>query len=154
MGELVVTALLCGLLSGGETELRRDFLNNGRPRIVRIDCETPSHVIEVGLDGRASARDSVHQAVFAAELTGKTPMVILIDTDGVEGRYEQEMRIVTRRLGIAYATCRQSFVERWAATSAFRVIGSDKRLDDLPRNASARRHCDLGPDFDPPDLGQ
>ena len=154
MGELAITALLCGLLSGGETEIRHDFNNNGRPRIVRIDCETPSHVIEVGLDERASARDSVHQAVFAAELTGKTPLVILIDTDGVEGRYEQEMRVVTRRLGIAYATCRRAFVERWAATTPFRNVGLDKSLDDLPRDAAARRHCDLGPGFDPPDLGQ
>ncbi|WP_167853442.1 hypothetical protein [Roseovarius aestuariivivens] len=39
-------------------------------------------MIEIGLDGKSSARDSLHQALFAEHLTGKTPVVILIDRDG------------------------------------------------------------------------
>ena len=153
MNELAITALLCGPLGGGVTEQKQYFPSLGETRHIRTDCETATHVIEVGLDGTSSARDSVHQAVFASVLTDKRPMVVLIDTDGVEGRYEQEMRLVTRRLGIAYGTCRKDFVLRWAATSAFRDVGLDKSLDDLPQSATAQTHCDLAGEFAPPPLG-
>ncbi|MXQ07923.1 hypothetical protein GQ651_08695 [Alphaproteobacteria bacterium GH1-50] len=153
MNELAVTALLCGLLGGGVTEQKQYFPSLGETRHIRTDCETPTHVIEVGLDNTSSARDSVHQAVFASMLTGKRPMVILIDTDGMEGRYEQEMRLVTRRLGVPYGTCRKNFVLRWAATSPFRGVGLDKTLDDLPQSASTRTHCELGAEFQAPSLG-
>ena len=119
MGEVELAALLCAFLAGSETETRHYFDDYDQKRYVRIDCETDTHVIEVGLDQKASSRDSVHQALFAAFLTGKKPMVVLIDRDGFEGRFEYEMRQVTR------------------------AAGSDKRLDDLPREASARSQCDL-----------
>ncbi|MEO1536321.1 MAG: hypothetical protein AAFR73_01200 [Pseudomonadota bacterium] len=144
MGELVLATMLCSFLNGGATEIRHTFENVGTSRAVRIDCETPTHVIEVGLD-KATSRDSVHQAVFASFLTGKVPVIIVIDTDGLEGRYEYEMRIVARQLGVAYGRCSQSFIERWAATAPFRTIGNDKSLDDLPVNATARSRCDLQP---------
>ncbi len=150
MGEVVITALLCGLLGGGATEVRHEFVNLGVARAVRIDCETPTHVIEVGLDTSSGSRDSLHQALFAAELTGKAPVVILIDTDGVEGRYEYEMRVVAARAGVAYRSCSRGFIERWQATSPWRDVGLDKSLDDLPRNAAAAVHCDLGALFDMP----
>lgn len=153
MGEVSLAALLCGLLNGGETEQRHYFEPLGESRHVRIDCETPTHVIEVGLDNTDSNRDSLHQALFAAELTGKTPVIILIDTDGREGRYEYEMRHVAGRAGVAYRTCRQGFVERWAATSYWRNVGLDKDLDDLPRNAAVETHCDLRGVVAVPDLG-
>lgn len=152
MNEVAVTALLCTLLSGGETETRQYFPNIGEPRHVRIDCETPTHVIEVGLDNTASVRDSLHQALFGAELTGKIPMVIVIDTDGVEDRYQYETRIVTRKAGVAYGVCSRDFVQRWVATSPYRALGTDKSLNDLPVDATARRHCDLGQGFDVPSL--
>lgn len=140
MSEVALAALLCGFLSGGATEVSQVFDNLGGPRRVRVDCETASHVMEVGLDGRSSARDSIHQAVFAAELTGKTPIVLLIDTDGVEGRYEQETRIVAARLGIAYANCTEDFIVAWAATSPGRGPQAE---DDLPADHAARA-CNLG----------
>lgn len=153
MSEIVVTALLCGLLNGGVTEQRHYFEPLGEARHIRIDCETPSHVIEVGLDNTPSIRDSLHQALFAAELTGKSPMIVLIDTDGGEGRYEYEMRRVSARANVLFRTCRRGFVERWAATTYWRSVGLDKSLDDLPRNAAAAIHCDLGSAFSVPDLG-
>lgn len=142
MTELEITLLLCSFLSGADVETGHEFTNFGRARGIRIDCETPTHVVEVGYDGRSS-RDSVHQAVFASALTGKTPYVVLIDSDGVEGRYEQEMRIVTARLGIGYARCAEDFIVRWSMTREFRLLGNDKTADDLPREASARSLCDL-----------
>lgn len=143
MGEVELAALLCAFLAGSETETRHYFDDYDQKRYVRIDCETDTHVIEVGLDQKASSRDSVHQALFAAFLTGKKPMVVLIDRDGFEGRFEYEMRQVTRAAGVAYARCSEDFIQRWAATAPFRAAGSDKRLDDLPREASARSQCDL-----------
>ncbi len=152
MNELATTALLCVLLSGGETEMRHYFPNLGETRHVRVDCETPTHVIEVGLDNTASARDSLHQALFAAHLTGKTPMVIVIDTDGIEDRYQYETRIVAEQAGVAYGTCSRDFIRRWMATAPFRAAGRDKSVDDLPRDAVAARQCDLGGAFLPPNL--
>lgn len=150
MGEVAITALLCGLLNGGMTEVRHEFPNLGGSRSVRIDCETPTHVIEVGIDDRASSRDSLHQALFAAHLTGKTPMIVLIDTDGSEGRYEYEMRTVAAEAGIAYRTCGRAFIQRWAATSAWRDVGLDKTLNDLPREAAVSTRCDLAGGFAEP----
>ncbi len=154
MNELASTFLLCTLLSGGETETRHYFPNIGEERYVRIDCETPTHVIEVGLDNTSSNRDSVHQALFAAILTDKTPMVIVIDTDGVEDRYQYELRKVTERAGVAYAVCSRDFVRRWVATSPYRDLGNDKFLYDLPEDATAKQHCNLGSAFEVPSLEQ
>lgn len=139
--------MLCVLLNGGVTEVLHDFDNLGGKRRVRLDCETPTHVIEVGLDNTASARDSVHQALFAEFLTGKTPMIVVIDTDGVEDRYQYEARIVAARAGVAYAVCSKHFIQRWAATSYFRGLSLDKSLNDLPVNAAAALHCDLVREF-------
>lgn len=146
MGEVQLAALLCSFLGGGTTEVRHEFENLAEPRSIRVDCETADFAIEIGLDKR-SARDSLHQALFAAALTGKRAYVLLIDTDGVEGRYEQEARIVAESVGVAYGRCAGSFIQRWAATAAFRPLGLDKDLDDLPREIAFAQFCDLGPDF-------
>lgn len=142
MGEVQIAALLCAFLFGGETETRQYFDVNGMKRYVRVDCETPSHVIEIGLDGTASARDSLHQALFFSDLTGKRPMVILIDQDGYEGRFEYEMRRVTAMTGVAYATCSKDLIVRWAATAGLRGAVPTTGADDLPANAAATL-CDL-----------
>lgn len=151
MNEVGLTALLCNLLAGGETEIRHDFGNLGGTRVLRIDCETPTHVIEVALDNKPSSRDSVHQAVFAAYLTDKRPMVIVIDRDGVEDRYQLELRIVTETLGVPFGTCGADFILRWSAASLYRALPNDKDLNDLPIEATAKTHCDLAGEFDPPD---
>ena len=142
MNETALIQLLCGLIGGAEDEQRHSFVNNGMKVEVVVDCETPTHVIEIGRDVRSS-RDSVHQAELAAWLTDKTPMVILIDTDGREGRYEQEMRFVAGRLGVAYGVCSEPFLIRWTATAPFRDVGSDKTFNDLPVEAAARGFCEI-----------
>lgn len=141
MGEVHLAALVCAFLAGSEDETRKYFDVNGLPRFVRVDCETDGHVIEIGLDGKASARDSLHQALFAAHLTGKTPVVLLIDRDGFEGRYEYELRQTTAATGVIYATCHEDFILRWAATSGLRPSARDR--DDLPAAGPARSLCDL-----------
>lgn len=163
MNEVTIAAMLCTLLNGGETEVRHHFPNlaSDREPYVRIDCETPTHVIEIGLDNKPGVRDSVHQAVFGAFLTNrapdgmaKTPMVIVIDRDGVEDRYQYEARIVAQQLGIAYVSCSESFVQAWLARTAMSGDYSLKTLNNLPDNPVARQHCDLGPAFhDAPGAG-
>lgn len=143
MVETALTLLLCGLLNGAEAETVHAFPNLGGERRVRVDCETETHVIELGLDTKRSSRDSIHQAMFAAILTGKTPMVLLIDTDGQEGRYEYEMRMVSQALGITYGTCQEAFLQRWAATAPFRRAERMPALGDLPSDVIAKKHCDL-----------
>lgn len=143
MGEVELAGLLCAFLAGSAAETRQYFDVYGTSRYVRVDCETPTHVIEVGLDGTTSARDSIHQAVFAATLTGKVPLVVLIDRDGFEGKMEHEVRMVADRLNVAYGVCTEAFILRWAATSPWRNVGLDKPLDDLPTEATVRSRCDL-----------
>jgi len=143
MGEVELAALLCAFLSGSQPEARRYFDANGLSRYIRVDCETDTHVIEIGLDGTSSARDSIHQAVFAATLTGKTPLVVMIDQDGYEGRFEFEIRQVAHRLGVAHGVCDKAFILRWAATAPLRAAGLDKDVSDLPRQTAAQTHCDL-----------
>ncbi|MDG4647710.1 hypothetical protein P6F26_04585 [Roseibacterium sp. SDUM158017] len=143
--ESTYIAMLCAMIGGAEPESRQffDVYGYARPRYISVDCETPSHVIEIGMDETVSARDSVHQAALAASFTGKTPWVILIDTDGAEGRYELEMRHVTRLLDVAYTSCSLAFLERWAATAAFRgprTFGES----DLPADPTVAGRCPLG----------
>lgn len=66
-----------------------------------VDCETKTHVWEGGLDKRSSL-DSVQQALFFSELTGKKPAVVIYDRDNKEGSYEYRIRTVCERLGILY----------------------------------------------------
>jgi hypothetical protein len=143
--EATYIALLCSLLGGAEPESRQFFDVHGyeRPRYIRVDCETPTHVIEVGLDETSSNRDSVHQAALAAHFTGKLPLVVLIDTDGTEGRYELEMRLVTDYLGVAYARCSAGFLQSWSA-SAGRRAGRGFGEDDLPTDPTIAARCPLG----------
>ena len=144
MGEVALAALLCGFLAGGVTEERHYFDIYETKRYVRVDCETATHVIEIGLDEKDSARDSVHQALFAAGLAaGKIPAVILIDRDGFEGRFEYEMRAVTGMLGMAYVSCSAGWIEAWTARGGKRVVAAD--VDDLPQAGWTRSLCDFGP---------
>ena len=146
MGEVAIAAALCGLLAGSAAEERHYFDIQGIKRYVRVDCETETHVIEIGLDGKDSSRDSVHQALFAAHLAkGKIPAVIMIDRSGddgrYEGRFEYEMRQVTGMLGMAYARCSEDWIKAWQARGGVRVVPED--TDDLPRESWATSACDL-----------
>lgn len=147
--EAIYISLLCGLLGGAEPETRHHFdvYGHDRPRGIRVDCETPTHVIEIGLDDSRSARDSLHQAGYAAVLTGKVPIVILIDRDGILGRYEQEMRDASRFFGVDYARCAAGFLESWSATAgqspARRMV-----FNDLPADPTIASRCPIGPLLD------
>lgn len=147
MSEAFLGALLCGFLGGSEAEARVDFPNLDANTYIRVDCLTPEFAFEFGLD-KVSSRDSVHQAVLASELTNTEPFVVIFDTDGVEGKLEQEMRQVTDVLGIRYARCSEDFIQRWAATAGFRAAGGDRTLDDLPARASFDMTCPLADEMD------
>ena len=59
------------------------------------------YVIEGGLDKRSSL-DSVQQTLFASTLTGKKPVIVIYDTDGIEGRFEYRIKTVAKNLGIKF----------------------------------------------------
>lgn len=96
IAESIATTILC-LILNGETETRHNY----KLGYIKVDCETSTHVIEAGLDKRSSL-DSIQQAVFAATLTNKQPMIVIYDTDGKEGKYEYRIKTACNRLGIAY----------------------------------------------------
>ncbi len=104
---------------GGEPEVRHTYSIDDGEYPVRLDCETATHAIEVGLDKRSSL-DSVQQAEFAGWLAGKEPMVILVDRDGIEGAIEYRVKIAARRLGVAYRSYSDDFLLRWQMTEFFR----------------------------------
>lgn len=102
-------AMLCAFVLGGEAEVVHPYPVAYDIHRIRVDCETPEYVIEVGRDKRSSL-DSVQQALFAAHLTGKTPMVVLIDTDGREGPFELRIRTVAEMIGVEYRHYSQDFL--------------------------------------------
>ena len=120
LGETELAAILCVLLMNGNAEVRHDYVAAGRDHFIRVDCETDTHVIEVGFDTKRSSYDSVHQAQFAAHLTGKRPMVIIIDTNGVEEAVEYQIETVARMNGVTYLTTDKDFLIRWQMTRYFR----------------------------------
>ncbi len=120
MFELVYAAILCGLLLGGEAEVSHAYWVGAERYRIRVDCETETEVIEVGLDRRSSL-DSVQQALFAATLTGKRPLVVLVDTDGREGRYELRIRRAAEAAGVEYRVYSRNFLIRWRMTSYLRA---------------------------------
>lgn len=143
MGEVALVALMCGFLAGSATETYHHFDANGKRTRVEVDCETATHVIEVGLDQKSGSRDSIHQALFAAYLTDfeKAPAVIIIDRDGVESRHELEIRKVAELTGVAYGRCTEAFITRWAFTR--RMVSVPATENFLPSSETARSICDL-----------
>lgn len=118
MNEAEAILILCAML-GGEPEVRHTYTIDDGGHHVRLDCETDTHAIEVGLDKRSSL-DSVQQAEFAGWLAGKEPMVILIDRDGVEGAIEYRVKTAARRMGVVYRTYSEDFLLRWRMAEFFR----------------------------------
>lgn len=101
--ELELTAILCSLILGGETEVSHAYSVGYDLHRIFVDCETETAVFEMGLDKRSSL-DSVQQAIFAGSLTGKEPVVVLFDTDGREGQFELRVRTVSDLAGVDYLT--------------------------------------------------
>ncbi len=119
MGEVALAAIYCVLMLGGEPEVTHAYAVGDDRYRIRIDCETETSVIEVGWDKR-SALDSLQQALFAAELTGKRPEVLLIDTDGRIGPYETRIRAAAKRTGVGFSTIEKDRLIRWRMTSWLR----------------------------------
>ena len=90
---------------GGVTETRHTYTYDGGGSYVKVDCETGTTVYEGGLDKRSSL-DSLQQALFFSELTGKQPAVVIYDTDGQEGRFEYRIRAACRKAGVHYEVFR------------------------------------------------
>ena len=87
---------------GGQTEVRHTYTTDaGETGYVIVDCETDTEVIEGGLDKRSSL-DSVQQALFFASLTGKKPVVVIYDTDGIEGKIEYRIKIGAAHAGVGF----------------------------------------------------
>lgn len=120
-GETELAAILCSLVFAGDAEVRHYYDAAGKNHYVRVDCETDTHVIEVGLDSKRGSFDSVHQAIFAAHLTGKQPMVVIIDTNGREESHEYQIETVAQGLGVEYRTWTEDELVRMQMTWPFRV---------------------------------
>lgn len=130
MFEADLIPIICVLLLGGTPEYRVDYTIDDGAHSVRMDCLTSEHAIEIGLDGRRSSYDSVHQAMFYGHLTDRAPMVIMIDTDGVEDNAEFQVRTVAQALGVDYQTYDLDFLIRWQMTSYLR----DRRIQPVLSN--------------------
>lgn len=120
MGELALSAILCSVLLGGTHQQKLPYSAAYDVSYVKADCVTDTEVIEVGLDRKRSSMDSIHQALFAAHLSGKAPKVIMIDTDGREGKYEYQVRITAQMAGVAYEAVDKDFLVRWQFSSYLR----------------------------------
>ena len=118
--ELELAAILCSLILGGVSEDRVPLVAAGRETYVVPDCLTETHAVEVGLDTARGSLDSVQQAIFYGLETGRLPMVVIIDTDGLEETVEMQIRRVARHLGVSYLTVDEDFLIRWQMTDYFR----------------------------------
>lgn len=117
--EVEIAAILCSFVLSGEVEVSHGYSVGYDLHRIRVDCETDDTVVEVGLDKRSSL-DSVQQALFAAHLTGKRPVVALIDTDGREGPYELRIRTAARLAGVQYISYKLDALIRLQMTSYLR----------------------------------
>ncbi|MEM6948175.1 MAG: hypothetical protein AAF486_08785 [Pseudomonadota bacterium] len=125
MGELFYSVVLCTALFGGEAEVSSRIDLSGDAGRVRADCITPTHYIEFGLDGSASVRDSVHQAIFGADLNGLRPMVVIIDRDGVEDTHQYEVERVAHLTGTEFRVIHVNTALRVAMTRHFRTARAE-----------------------------
>lgn len=119
MNELFFSTVLCAAMFGGAEEVRTDITLVDDRSHVRADCVTDTHYIEIGFDKR-SARDSVHQAIFGADLRGLEPMVVIIDRDGIEDTVQYEIERVAHLTGTEFRVVHVNTAMRIAMTRYFR----------------------------------
>lgn len=117
--EIEIAAILCSFVFSGQVEVSHGYSVGYDLHRIRVDCETADVVVEVGLDKRASL-DSVQQALFASHLTGKAPVVAIIDTDGREGPFELRIKTAARLAGVRYAVYHVDWLRRVQMTSYLR----------------------------------
>jgi hypothetical protein len=120
MREADLIPIICTLFFGGDVEPRIPVTIHAAQNHVVPDCVTATSAIEIGLDRRSSL-DSLQQALFAAEKTGKAPMIVLVDSDGEEGVYEYRIETAARRAGVAYVVIDLELLRRWQMTAPFRA---------------------------------
>lgn len=111
MGEVELAAIFCALIAHGQAEVTHAYSADYDLHRIRTDCETADEVFEIGLDKRSSL-DSLQQALFAAHLTGKRPVVLIIDRDGRQGPYETRIAIAAQMVGVEYRTIDRDFLIR------------------------------------------
>ncbi|MGH1367129.1 MAG: hypothetical protein ACRBCL_00830 [Maritimibacter sp.] len=99
-------AMICAVMFAGEAEVTHAYQVGYDLHRIRTDCETSETVIEVGRDVRSSL-DSLQQVLFAAEVTGKTPLLVIVDTDGRIGAYEHRIRVAAERVGVTFQLLHQ-----------------------------------------------
>lgn len=120
MGEVFYSMALCAALFGGHAEVSTTIRLAEDTGRVRADCITETHYIEIGFDNTASARDSVHQAIFGADLRGLSPMVVILDRDGIEDTHQYELERVAALTGTAFRVIPVNLALRLAMTRHFR----------------------------------
>ncbi len=129
MSEALVAPIICGLLLGGQSEVPHAYQVGYDLHRVSIDCQTETHVIEIGLDKRSSM-DSVHQALFASYITGLKPGVVIVDTDGREDQFEFQIKSAARAAGVEYRVYSKNYLIRWQMTQYLRSY------DAVPKGGS------------------
>ena len=124
MSEADAILVICAMILGGQDEVRINYDLDVRSTHVEADCETEDRVIEVGLDKRSSL-DSFQQAAFFGIKTGKTPMIVIVDRDGVEGPIEYRIETVARAYGMEYRTYSANLLSRWRMTEHARKMRAE-----------------------------
>ena len=96
---------LCRTISGTRETRHYFTYGDGRQSHVVVDCESDFFVIKGGLDGRSSL-DSLQQALFFSVLTGKSPAVVIYDTDERVSEYEHRIQAASEKAGVLFLRLR------------------------------------------------
>lgn len=98
VSEAAAIAMLCASM-GGVQEKSYEFGGGTN----RIDCVTPTHAIEFGLD-KATSRDSPVQAFIAAKAVQSEsplePMVLIIGKNAIPGKHARELMLFGQEFDI------------------------------------------------------
>lgn len=121
---------------GGELEVAHSYNFGTGIAYVYVDCETSYTVWEGGLDKRSSL-DSIQQALFFHHVTGKSPAIVIYDTDGVEERFEYRIRIAAELAGIRYVSYngKNSVIDNMTGSAFADTLVGDQRANILSGHA-------------------
>jgi hypothetical protein len=86
---------------GGRREVRHNYYYGDKKSYIKVDCETDEYVFEGGKDKRSSL-DSIQQVLFFESVSGKTPAIVIYDTDGKYGRFEHRIKTTAEALGVKF----------------------------------------------------
>ena len=121
---------------GGELEVAHSYNFGAGIAYVYVDCETSDTVWEGGLDKRSSL-DSIQQALFFHHVTGKTPAVVIYDTDGMEERFEYRIRVAAELAGIRYVNYngKDNVIDNMTGSAIADTLVGDLRANVLSGHA-------------------